>query len=113
LLQALTDPNFIRLAKGAYSLHCFHPDKEQLVKAPQPKKEAEGEAAGQPGKSKQEDAVPMVRVEAKKPEVRRVLNSCSCCLMPVHAYSSARLYLVPCLQCFVPVVQFFKLVSML
>ncbi len=32
------DPNFLRLSKGAYSLHCFHPDKEQLVRAPQPKK---------------------------------------------------------------------------
>ena len=33
-LQALTsDPNFLRISKGAYSLHCFHPDKEQLVKA--------------------------------------------------------------------------------
>ncbi len=33
-----TDPNFLRLSKGAYSLHCFHPDKEQLVRAAQPKK---------------------------------------------------------------------------
>ena len=43
------DPNFIRLSKGAYSLHCLHPDKEQLVRAPQPKKrklEELGEHAG-------------------------------------------------------------------
>ena len=49
-LQALSsDPNFIRLSKGAYSLHCLHPDKEQLVRAPQPKKrklEELGEHAG-------------------------------------------------------------------
>ena len=29
------DPNFLRISKGTYSLHCFHPDKEQLVKAVQ------------------------------------------------------------------------------
>ena len=33
-----SDPNFLRISKGTYSLHCFHPEKEQLVKAPQPKK---------------------------------------------------------------------------
>jgi hypothetical protein len=33
LPQALAaDPNFIRLDKGAYSLHCFHPEREQLVR---------------------------------------------------------------------------------
>ena len=38
-MQALaSDPNFLRVSKGAYSLHCLHPDKEQLVRAPQPKK---------------------------------------------------------------------------
>ena len=36
LLQS--DPNFVRLSKGVYSLHCFHPDKEVLVKAPAPTK---------------------------------------------------------------------------
>ena len=28
------DPNFLRISKGAYSLHCFHPDKEQVRRAP-------------------------------------------------------------------------------
>jgi hypothetical protein len=37
-VQALTsDRNFLRIGKGAYSLHCFHPEAEHLVKAPQPK----------------------------------------------------------------------------
>ena len=35
LPQALTsDPNFLRISMGAYSLHCFHPDKEQVRRAP-------------------------------------------------------------------------------
>jgi hypothetical protein len=96
-LQVLaTDPNFIRLAKGAYSLHCFHPDKEQLVRAPQPKepKEPKAAAGGEAGatpaagsskgaagavgstakKEKEKEAVPMVRVEAKPLEVSIVLQ---------------------------------------
>ncbi len=37
--QALaTDPNFIRLSKGAYSLHCFHADKPNLIRDPAHKK---------------------------------------------------------------------------
>ena len=32
------DPNFVRLSKGVYSLHCFHPDKEVWIKEPAPKK---------------------------------------------------------------------------
>ena len=89
--QALaTDPNFIRLAKGAYSLHCFHPDKEQLVRVQPPKeptsgKKAAGAAAdgatpaagGEGGEGgatpvaakKEREAVPMQRVEAKSWEV--------------------------------------------
>jgi hypothetical protein len=34
------------MAKGAYSLHCFHPEAEQLVKAPQPKKRKMTDFAG-------------------------------------------------------------------
>ncbi|KAL4440713.1 hypothetical protein ABPG77_000422 [Micractinium sp. CCAP 211/92] len=67
-----SDPNFLRLSKGAYSLHCFHPDKEQLVRAPQPKepkKAAEGGDAATPAAGKKEkEEVPMVRVEAKSLE---------------------------------------------
>ena len=33
-----TDPNFIRLTKGAYSLHCFHPNKPNLIRDPAHKK---------------------------------------------------------------------------
>jgi hypothetical protein len=90
-LQALaTDPNFIRISKGAYSLHCFHPEREQLVKAPQPKEPKEPKepkpskkaaaATGTPGAGaadaatstakKAKDSGPMVRVEAKPLEVR-------------------------------------------
>ncbi len=85
-MQSLSsDPTFLRLSKGAYSLHCFHPDKEQLVKAPQPKEAKEpkkslamgspaagsvaaGEgAAGSPKAEK--EAVPMVAVQAKSLDV--------------------------------------------
>ena len=46
-LQMLSsDPNFLRISKGTYSLHCFHPEKEQLVKAPQPKKRKAWEIGG-------------------------------------------------------------------
>ena len=46
-LQLLaTDANFLRVGKGAYSLHCFHPEVEQLVKAPQPKKRKALDFAG-------------------------------------------------------------------
>ncbi len=90
--QALaTDPNFIRLSKGAYSLHCFHADKEQLVRVAPPKEpksgkkaagaadggEAAAAAAGGEGSAtpaagaakKEKEAVPMQRVEAKSWEV--------------------------------------------
>jgi hypothetical protein len=78
-LQALAaDPNFIRLDKGAYSLHCFHSEREQLVKARQPKepkKAKEGADGATPvAASEQKQAkeeVPMVRVEPKAWEVRR------------------------------------------
>jgi hypothetical protein len=43
----LGDANFIRLGKGAYSLHAYHPDKEQLVRAPQPKKRKLEEVLGE------------------------------------------------------------------
>ncbi|PSC69056.1 DDT domain-containing protein [Micractinium conductrix] len=56
------DPNFLRISKGAYSLHCFHPDKEQLVKAPEPKKEGEDTPAAKT------PSVPMVQVQAKTVE---------------------------------------------
>ena len=90
-LQLLsTDPNFIRLAKGAYSLHCFHPDKEQLVRVQPPKEPKSGKkaagaagdgatpaAGGEGGEGgatpaaakKEKEAVPMQRVEAKSLEV--------------------------------------------
>ncbi|EFN58898.1 expressed protein [Chlorella variabilis] len=72
-MQALTsDPNFLRISKGAYSLHCFHPEKEQLVKAPQPKEPKKvvaadtPVAAGEGGEPKEEkEVVPMVAVQAK------------------------------------------------
>ena len=85
-LQALaSDPNFLRVSKGAYSLHCLHPDKEQLVRAPQPKepKPSQKAAAGTPAASgatpgmagastatKAKEAAPMIRVEPKALEVR-------------------------------------------
>ena len=95
LLQMLSsDPNFLRLSKGNYSLHCFHPEKEQLVKkeqkAPkepkQPKKAAAAAGtpgtsataaaagAGTPGKAAkpEKEAVPMVEVKAKTLEVSGV-----------------------------------------
>ena len=76
-MQALTsDPNFLRISKGAYSLHCFHPEKEQLVKAPQPKEPKKvvaadtPVAAGEGGEPKEEkEVVPMVAVQAKTLEV--------------------------------------------
>jgi hypothetical protein len=47
VLQLLaSDANFLRMAKGAYSLHCLHPEAEQLVKAPQPKKRKMTDFAG-------------------------------------------------------------------
>ena len=85
MLQSLTsDANFLRMAKGAYSLHCFHPEQEQLVRAQPPKEPKEGkqkkagagegatpvagvEGAGEAKPAK--EAVPMVRVEAKPLEV--------------------------------------------
>jgi hypothetical protein len=90
-VQAITnDPTFIRLSKGAYSLHCFHPDKEQLVKAPQAKqpkeskKAAAAAAAGTPApgsqagdgaastsKKQKRDDVPMIPVQAKPLEVSK------------------------------------------
>ncbi|KAL4457501.1 hypothetical protein ABPG75_012366 [Micractinium tetrahymenae] len=67
-----SDPNFIRLSKGAYSLHCFHPDKEQLVRAHPPKEAkkaaAEGGDAATPAVGEKEQEVAMVRVEAKSLE---------------------------------------------
>jgi hypothetical protein len=51
-LQALTsDRNFLRIGKGAYSLHCFHPEVEQLVKAPQPKAPKEPKEGGKQKKA--------------------------------------------------------------
>ena len=81
--QALaTDPNFIRLSKGAYSLHCFHADKEQLVRVQPPKEKKEKDKAagdegatpaaageGEAGRQPEKDAVPMIAVEAKSWEV--------------------------------------------
>ena len=72
-----TDPNFIRLAKGAYSLHCFHPDKEQLVRVQPPKEKKEkdaGEGAtpaapGEGERQPEKESVPMIAVEAKSWEV--------------------------------------------
>ena len=83
-----TDPNFIRLSKGAYSLHCFHADKEQLVRVQPPKEPKSGKkaaaaaaaaaaAGGEGGEGgatpaaakKEKEAVPMQRVEAKSWEV--------------------------------------------
>ncbi|PRW55979.1 DDT domain-containing isoform A [Chlorella sorokiniana] len=70
--QALaTDPNFIRVSKGAYSLHCFHPDKEQLVRVQPPKEKKEkeraagGEGATPAAPEPEKEAVPMIAVEAK------------------------------------------------
>ena len=96
-LQSLaSDPNFLRLSKGNYSLHCFHPEKEQLVKKeekapkePKVSKKAAAAAAaaaaagtpgtsaaaaaggGTPGKAAkpEKEAVPMVEVKAKTLEV--------------------------------------------
>ena len=43
-----TDPNFIRLSKGAYSLHCFHADKPNLVRDPAHKKRKMTDFLGAP-----------------------------------------------------------------
>ena len=86
LPQSLTsDANFLRMAKGTYTLHCFHPEQEQLVRVPPPKEPKEGKqkaagagegatpvagAEGTEGAKPAKEAVPMVRVEAKPLEVR-------------------------------------------
>ena len=98
-VQALVgDPNFLRVSKGAYSLHCLHPDKEQLVRAPQPKepkpskKTAEGETSAAAKPKEEKEAVPMIRVEPKMLEVR---HGCFCC-SHVEASSSAEAGQVLC-----------------
>ena len=51
----------MRLSKGVYSLHCFHPDKEVWAKAPAPKKR-KAEAAPEGG-----DAAPTPNKPTLKP----------------------------------------------
>ena len=78
----------MRVSKGTYSLHCFHPSLVVMAKAPPPASAAKPKAAGTPGRSKKpageaddvdgqeqeqkpaKEAVPMVQVTAKSLNVR-------------------------------------------
>lgn len=47
LVNALVDDrNFVRLSKGVYTLHCFHPDKVVYSKLPKAKRKKEGGDGG-------------------------------------------------------------------
>jgi len=50
LVNALVDDrNFVRLSKGIYTLHCFHPDKVMYSKLPKAKKQKQGRGDGSDG----------------------------------------------------------------